>query len=458
VIRSFIVVLLVGAAHAAAQSPYTLTEFLREVEVSHPSLRSAAFEPELAQAEIRSALGRFDPTLDASVMYKDKDGADKLYTIDGKVELPLDMMFGPKVKAEYQRGLGFSVNPETSTSLPGQAALGVSLPLFQGIMTDARRNQLRRAELRPDLAQATYLQERNNVLRAAATRYWDWAEALSLVEVADSMVALAEQRADFVARRIKAGEAPAVDSIEIMQEVFRRRGERFRDIRVAEQAAVDLAAFLFTAEGLPRQIIGVPERPPVLADVIRLQQQVQGAGSRDTLAGKRPEVKRTDVLLSLTRVDLRLADEFLRPFVEFEAGLAAYDVSKASSLDYKVGLAVKQPLLFRTASAGAEMAEITVQRAQWQRVLVQRLTVADIEKAEVAVQRSLQQLREATIETSYAQQMLTAEMDRFRAGESALLTVNLRERFLAEAQRRLVSARSDCARSYVLWQWATASF
>jgi outer membrane protein TolC len=437
---------------------YTLTEFLREVEVSHPSLRSAAFEPDFAQAEIRSALGRFDPTIDASVLYKDKDGSDKLYTIDGKVELPIDILFSPKVKAEYQRGLGFSINPETATTLPGQAALGVSLPLFQGVMTDARRNQLRRAELRPDLAQATYLQERNNVLRAAAMRYWDWSEARALVEVADSMVALAEQRADFVVRRIRAGEVPAVDSIEIMQEVFRRRGERFRDIRSAEQAAVDLAAFLFTADGLPREIVGIPERPPALDDVIGLQQRVQRAGSRDTLAGKRPEVRRTDVMLSLSRVDQRLADEFMRPFVEFEAGLAAYDVSNPSSLDYKVGLAVKQPLLFRTASAGAEMAEITVQRAQWQRVLVQRLAVADVEKAEVAVQRSLQQLREATTETSYAQQMLTAEMERFRAGESSLLTVNLRERFLAEAQRRLVSSRSDCARAYVLWQWATASF
>ena len=81
----------------AAQQIVTLESYLQLVERQHPSLRSATFEPELAEAEIRSALGRFDPLVSMSYEYKDKSGSDKLNLFEGSLELPLDMMFGPKL-------------------------------------------------------------------------------------------------------------------------------------------------------------------------------------------------------------------------------------------------------------------------------------------------------------------------------------------------------------------------
>ncbi|MFN5877080.1 MAG: TolC family protein, partial [Ignavibacteria bacterium] len=155
----------------------TLKEFLQLVERQHPSLQSANYEPDLAEAEIRNALGRFDPVLSVDYDTKRKSGQDTFSLLDGSLELPLDMLFGPKLKADYRRGSGFQIDPENATSSAGEASVGIAMPVFQGIFTDTRRNTLRKALLRPDIAKAQFAIERNGLLRSAASRYWDWCEA-----------------------------------------------------------------------------------------------------------------------------------------------------------------------------------------------------------------------------------------------------------------------------------------
>ncbi|MCX6139549.1 MAG: TolC family protein [Candidatus Kapabacteria bacterium] len=426
---------------------------MRQVELNHPALRSADFEPELAEADVRSALGRFDPVLNLSYEYKDKDGKDKLNLFDGSLELPLDMLFGPKVKATYSRGLGISVNPQSSTSTPGEGAIGVSLPLFQGIFTDSRRNQLRKAMLRPDLAQAQYRIERNSVLRAAGMRYWDWSEALASVDVADSLLALARLRLDFISRRARAGESAIIDSVEIAQEFQRRQGERFRALRIAEQLAVDVAVFLWTGDGSPQQnIASKPNGLTPIADTSVLS--IDAANQARLL---RPELRRAEVFQQTSRMDSALTQEFLRPMVEFEASLVAYDVSALSNTDYKLGLKVSQPLLFRQASAQSQSAEITVQRADLSRSIVERMVDADAISAVIGLDRSRERLQVATEEVRLARIMVDAEKRKFEAGASTLILMNLRERFLAEALLRLVSAQADWARARLTLRWATGT-
>lgn len=446
-------VLFMTCVQIAASQTLELTSFLAEVEKAHPSLRAAQFEPELAEAEIRNALGRFDPVLNAQYQYKDKDGLDKINTFDAAVELPINTLFGPKVKAGFSRGLGTSINPESSTALAGEASLGISLPLFQGIFTDARRNNLRKAYLRPELAQAQFRQERNNLLRAAAMAYWTWSEAETAVAVADTLLELAERRLAQISRRARAGESAVIDSIEIAQEVLRRRGERFRAMRMAEQARVDASVFLWNGDGTPVPLNGAP---------IALPESGSPPEADDALISRartlRPELRRAEVLQQTARLDQDLARELMRPFVEAEASLLSSDLAKGvGSPDYKVGFRVAQPLLFRSASAQNQVADITVQRADLQKIIIERTIDADVQNAAIAVRRALERLDAAITETNLSRLMVLAEQRRLEAGEGTLLTLNIRERFFAEALQRRVTAQADLARALMLLRWATGT-
>jgi len=123
----------------------------------------------------------------------------------------------------------------------------------------------------------------------------------------------------------------------------------------------------------------------------------------------------------------------------------------------KFGLTITQPLLFRSASAQAQVASVTVRRADFQRAIVERGVEADVANAAIAVRRAAERMMVATTEVGLADQMLAAERRRFDAGESTLLTLNLRERFYAEALMRQVNARADWARALVGLSWSTGT-
>lgn len=435
---------------AWSQRVTPLREFLSLVERTNPTLRAASLEPEVADADLQAALGRFDPFFSVNYESKFKSGQDKLTVIQGAIEQPLDMLFGPKIKAAYQRGSGLSINPEDLTAGAGEASLGVSLPLLQGVFTDARRNQLRKAELRPDVAKAQYTIERNALLRIAAIRFIDWSEAVENVAVADTLVGLSKRRQDFIIRRSVSGEAAMIDSTEGSQEVRRREGERLRALRIAEQLGIEVNGLVFSDE--LRSFEQSIERPAGLTGQIDSVRSAQNAVSIAFTA--RPELRRAQLSLQAARLDSGLAREFMRPNLEFDAGLVALNASAPGSLDYKFGLRVQQPLLFRQASAGVQTTSIAVDRAEFALQLAERVVEVDVRNALIAMERSIERRVIAEEEVRLALIMVNAETRRFSAGDASLLTVNLRERFYGEALQRLVSAKADVERANIALLWA----
>lgn len=427
-----------------------LREFLSLVERTNPTLRAASLEPEVADADLQAALGRFDPFLAVNYESKFKSGQDKLTVVEGAIEQPLDMMFGPKIKAAFQRGSGFSINPEDLTTGAGEASLGVSLPLLQGVFTDARRNQLRKAELRPDVAKAQFTVERNALLRIAALRYIDWSEAVENVVVADTLLSLSRQRQSFIVRRSVSGESAMIDSTEGSQEVRRREGDRLRVLRMAEQLGIEVNGLVFS-NGLRSFDLAI-ERPSSLTGTVDSVRSVQNAVSIALTA--RPELRRAQLSLQAARLDSGLAREFMRPNLEFDAGLVALNASAPGSLDYKFGLRMQQPLLFRQASAGVQTTSIAVDRAEFALQLAERVVEVDVRNALIALERSIERRVIAEEEVRLALIMVNAEQRRFSAGDASLLTVNLRERFYGEALQRLVSAKADVERANVALLWA----
>jgi outer membrane protein TolC len=144
----------------------------------------------------------------------------------------------------------------------------------------------------------------------------------------------------------------------------------------------------------------------------------------------------------------------MRPNLEFDAGLVALNAASPGSLDYKLGLRMQQPLLFRQASAGVQTTSIAVDRAEFALQMAERVVEVDVRNALIALERSIQRRVIAEEEVRLALIMVNAEQRRFSAGDASLLTVNLRERFYGEALQRLVSAKADVERANIVLLWA----
>jgi outer membrane protein TolC len=468
-----------------ALSAETLTfgQFLRRVLAANPLFESAILEQAVAQAEIQSALGGFDPILSAKYDYKEETGKEKFSYIDAGVEVPLNTLFGPKVSAGFVRGIGPSISSESATPLSGFLDVGVAVPLWQGVRTDRRRTALEKANLRPQIAAAQQQLEINALLRSAAIQYWSWSEALEQLRIAQTVLDVSVQRANFLASRARLGENAGLDSIEALQEVERRRGDMLRSQRSFEQAGIDAAVFLWTGTGADfRRGGGGNDRfAQTLLQARELREQPQAVSSvapqtfptldaaqlatdRTTALRLRPEMQRLELSEQNTTLDLTLAYEAQKPFIETKAqwfyplGGAGSGSSTGSDLslnNFKVGLNVAMPLLFRTAGAQVELFNIALDRVNLQRTQAGRLVQADVDNAVSAIGRAQERVSTAEREVYFAVQMEEGERRRFIAGETTLLIVNLRERAAAEARTRLVTARADYLRAFGQYYWAT---
>lgn len=431
----------------------SLSDFLDKVVRLHPALRAASLETQAARAEITQALGGFDPLLKSTYEFKTKDEKEKINFFDSELEVPLNTLFGPKIKAGFRRGIGSSINSDDLTSSGGEASLGVSVPLFQGIFTDRRRASLQRAELRPDVAQATISQERNNLLRAAGTRYWDWSEAVAQLSVVQNLLTIAEQRSNQITIRARAGEVAPIDTVEAQSEVLRRRAEVERAKRTAEQTAIEIAQYIWNSDINLDPVREAPERIPLPS----LPTNEQVARDRQNAVLSRPEVRRIELQQKFAEIDVQLAEENMRPNIEANASAMFYTLGNSPLENYKLGFTVSQPLLFRGASGQKQLSQITADRVFLQKLQAQRSVAADVENSLSALERAQARIQLAEEEVKLLEILESAERTRFSAGESTLLIVNIRERATAEARGRLVAAKADFQRALILYRWATAT-
>ena len=152
---------------------FTAQEFYQAVLDHNPIVKQAALLNQEAQAQVQQARGAFDPKLFST--YNRKNFGNTLYYDKWQSGLAVPILPGGlDVKMSYDRNTGKYLNPENNVPPTGLIALGLSVPVTQGLLIDARRNTLRQAQLAVNLADADRISLINKTILDAAKAYWDW--------------------------------------------------------------------------------------------------------------------------------------------------------------------------------------------------------------------------------------------------------------------------------------------
>ena len=431
----------------------TLDETLDRVAAYDPRARSADLERDAAAADVLAARGGFDPLLSTGVTYKTEDEASKLGLWQTRLSVPIDAPFSPSFDLNHRLGVGKSINPADETDDFGETRLGFSFSPLGGRGTDRRRTALAQARLFPQTADAAVAFGRNKLLLDAAKDYWRWAEAWAAVEVRDDLLGVARARADFVARRVRAGEVPPVDSIEARLTVASREGDRISALRAAESAAVTVATYLWTPDGEPAALRSAPAPLPPLPPLPAEDDRVILADALD----RRPEIARARLRAEAARLDERLARQQFLPDLRVGVQAISYGEQPAGFDDVYVGFSVAQPLGFRPARAAIAEARVDVSRRDFDRDVAARQVTADVENALVVLRRADERVRLAQEQAALAETLRRAEVRRFELGDGTLFLINQREQALAEARLREIGARADYLQAVATYRWATGT-
>ncbi|MCC7003223.1 MAG: TolC family protein [Gemmatimonadaceae bacterium] len=454
VVLSFVAVAMTASAlPAQASAPavaadtmmLSLDRFLTRIRLTHPLARQADLTERQVRADAQAARGAFDPYVAATWDAKRFKGIGYYDELDAKVVVPTP--WGVDLKVGWERAAGQIINPERTTPNNGLLSAGISLPLGPRLLADERRTALRQAELAESAAEAERDGAIVRLLQGAARDWGAWYEAEARAEIARDGVALARFRFEATRRRVDAGDAAPIDSVEALAELERRLVAESEARASAASARLTVVGYLWTREGAPETptsalrpvdpfVAGTMMMPVVgdaaIARAVATHPSVQTARARFLQADAQRRLVATQVLPSASVDASALASG--RSLGELP-GLDAIED------DYKVGASLKLPLLMRRELGRWRAATQRAQVLGWERDRVQRDVRLAVERALVDLRAVDEQAARQARVVAASETLLAAEVRRFEAGESSLLIVNLRERaLLDERQRRATIA------------------
>lgn len=441
----------VGVAQASNAGALTLDDFLSRVRASHPLVRQAEATRLQADARALAARGAFDPYISALWDTKRFKGIGYYDEFDARLVLPT--RWGLDFKLGWERAAGQIINPERATPGDGLWSLGVALPLGPRLFTDERRTALRAAEIAQDVADAERNAALASVVEGAARDWGAWAEAERRAQIAAEGVELARFRFDAVRRRVIAGDAASIDSVEARAELTARELQLLDAQAGARGARLTAEAWLWRADGTPAAL---PDdlRPAESAALAYEEELSSGGDALQWIVARHPYVQQATAKWRTADAERRLAAVNVLPSASVDlsglstgSSLSAVRPPTLDGEESKFSGSVRLPLFVRRELGNLRVAEQRTRVLAFERDRVRRDVEVKARRALIELEVVDAQLERQREVVAAVRRLLEAEQRRFEAGESSLLVVNLRERSLLDERLRLASLVARRARA-----------
>jgi outer membrane protein TolC len=441
---------------SALARPLMLDDVLRSADRAHPLIVAAAQERPLAEADVQSAEGAFDVAWRTRAVMVPLGGYPS-GRVDSMFEKPTTL-WGSTLFAGYRWGSDTFApyDGKLVTNEFGEVRAGLLVPVWRNGPVDRRRATIERSELGLAIADATVSQQKLEIARLAAFRYWDWVAAGKRLRAAKEVLELAQLRDAQLGARVERGDLPMFEQIDNRRAIVHREQQVVLAQRQLEQASIELALFFRDDDG--SSIRPSPERlPPDFPEPGALPGSF--AGDLQGALERRPELDRLRAQREQTQVEERWADNQRMPAIDF-AVMGSQDLGQGSEkrdpFELELGLVIDIPIERNVADGRVRAAQAQRARVDAQERFAIDRVEADVRDASVALVAAHERVRIARQEVTLAHQLETGERERFELGDSSLLIVNLREQAALEAEVRVIDALADYHKARAALDAATA--
>lgn len=426
---------------ADSNKVFALKDLEELVIVNHPIVKQAVLLSAEARAKVMQSLGKFDPTLNASFGRKIFGNSEYYNHWDSELKVPL-WLAGADLKVGYDRNVGVYNNPETRTALPGLSGIGLSIPLGQGLLIDARRNTLRQAKIMVRYAEAEQIKQINEVWYSAVKDYWDWYYAYRQYELINAGVNLAQTRFIALRNQVLVGDKPPIDSVEAAITVQDRQIQ-LEGIKVdLQNSRLVLSNYLWSSKGTPLEL---PENAYPQANA-----QITGKVNRyalDTLVSRasnlHPELVKLQSKGGQLAIERSYRSQLLLPTLNVNGSFLSnrrgfnYDIPAYYDFNwknYKVGIDFAFPLFLRAERGKLREIKIQQQELNYSFQQTGRDIKTNILSSYNDIKAYENQLAIQINSVKNQQILVKGELQKFELGESTLFLINSRETKLIDMQ------------------------
>lgn len=450
--------------HIVAQDTVSimdLREFLHLVVANHPVVKQAELLSESARQEIRIARSAFEPVFESKYYRKSFKGNNYFSLWENNLRVPV--WHGLDILAGYEHNGGPNINPEDVTTDEGLTSLGISIPIGQGLIIDARRSTLRQARLMTDIAEADQVKIINKLLLEATKQYWNWTLAYERLRYNRMGLEFAEFRLSAIVQEVLAGALPPIDTVEaeiLVQDFIVEYEKASLDY---DNSSLIISTFLWSENQEPLEI---PENVIPSTEGWEIEPiQKDSLNKLMALATENhPEIVKTELKIRQLEIQKRYYTDLFLPKLRVDANVLQTGFSapklyspKFISENHKVGISFVQPLFLRNVRGQRKLYQIKIQSANYDLLYANQEIITTI-KIAFNEWQSLQ--RQITTQEEKVRNYLIlreAEVQRFHLGTSTLFLINKRETSLVSSQIKLAELRAKYAKNKFFLQWAAGS-
>ncbi len=466
-IRSLVLVLVTGVASPALAQEgtkvFSLQDLYGIIINTHPVVKQAHLLNDVARQEVRVARGAFDPTITSYYSRKEFGGTTYYDAWDSQLRIPT--WFGVDFRAGFEQTDGTYLNPERATPGQGMTYAGVTIPLGQGLLIDARRATVRQAQLFQQMAEADRVRMINNIIIAAARDYWDWFYAHQQYQYLLEGQRLADIRFRAVRQRVVFGDLAPIDSVEARIILQDRTVQLQQSALNFRNAAIKLSNYLWADDMTPRELSEelIPDtnfrlfsnlNPATLEEMFRMARE------------NHPDLVRLEYRLRQLDIEERLRVEMFKPKVDlnyqflnrgFRLNGDQYDPFTNGNFlanNYRVGLSVAFPIFLRRERGQLQLTRARIRTTELDRTQRDREILNSIQITYNDLLNMEELLRTQTSMVENYGLLVRSEIMRFNAGESSIFLINARESRLIEEQIKLANLQTRYLKAKATLIWA----
>ncbi len=452
--KKIIIFLCNSLSFLYAQNVMSFQEFMDYVYNYHPVAKAANLQAQRGSLFVREARGNFDPTLNYQNKIKSFDG--KTYYFNQFADLTIPLWWNFDIKSSFERNLGTKLNPENYTPTEGLFSLGVSVPITQTLIVDARRNAVQIAKALDKMANAEQQLILNDLFYDAALAYLDWALAYKQAQQFEQIINIAQQRREFILAQFTNGFASELDTTDAFNNLINRQIEARENSVFLNHSRFGVSNFLWSENNTPLELSEdfIPEPidsltlPPIQNSLDWVDQH--------------PYIQKYEAKARQLQLERRLKISKLLPKTIAEYNFLTYP-SRFDNLgnyplyeSYKAGIKFSMPLFLREERAQLGFANIKIQENDFSLVL-KRL---ELKNKFLAYYNNYLLFQEQLIDVNTAiknyQRLYDGEFQRFQIGESNVLSLIIRENTLLNNQLKLWSTWQKYLKSNLASLWSSA--
>lgn len=418
------------------------SEFLGYVKKYHPAVKQANLEISYAQASLMAARGGFDPKIEVDYNKKEFKGTEYYSLLNSSFKIPT--WYGIEIKAGFDDTSGQYFNPQNRTPEAGLTALGISVPLGQGLFINQRMADVREGRLQVELSDAQRKLRAIEVLYKASETYFDWKRSYSEAELYKSYLGFASTRFEGVKQLIELGDSPAIDSVEAGITVRSRQlNLESANLKLAK-AKLKLSNFLWI-ENVPVELDN-NVRPEdnlleTLQETLSINDMALTAGELES----HPKIQSLQTKLSILEVNRKLKANMLLPKINVGYNYLsepAY-IGSFNAEDYKFNVNFSIPVFLRKERGNLRLAKFKIQDTQYE-LDQERLELKNKIAAQQTEIQSLKRQKDVidNLVKDYTT-MLNSEEKLFSFGESSIFLINSRENNLVNARLSQISIENQ---------------